>query len=95
MITAKISAACPMTSRRRASSRVGRPAVSKPSTTASGVTSRVATARRYRWPAVDIDRFLLANEATWQRLATLTSRAGRSAGRLAAAELDAREKGLV
>jgi uncharacterized membrane protein SpoIIM required for sporulation len=37
---------------------------------------------------VDIDRFLLANEATWQRLAELTSKAGRSAGRLPAAELD-------
>jgi len=37
---------------------------------------------------VDIDRFLLANEATWQRLAALTSKAGRTAGRLPAAELD-------
>jgi len=37
---------------------------------------------------VDIDRFLLANEATWQRLATLTRKAGRSAGRLPAEELD-------
>ena len=37
---------------------------------------------------MDIDRFLLANEPTWQRLATLTRRAGRSAGRLPAEELD-------
>ena len=37
---------------------------------------------------MDIDRFLLANEVTWQRLATLTSKAGRSAGRLPADELD-------
>jgi len=37
---------------------------------------------------VDIDRFLLANEATWQRLAALTAKAGRTAGRLPAAELD-------
>ena len=37
---------------------------------------------------MDIDRFLLANEATWTRLAELTRKAGRSAGRLPAAELD-------
>jgi uncharacterized membrane protein SpoIIM required for sporulation len=37
---------------------------------------------------VDIDRFLLANEATWQRLDKLTHKAGRSAGRLPADELD-------
>jgi len=37
---------------------------------------------------VDIDRFLLANEATWRRLAALTDKAGRSAGRLPASELD-------
>ncbi|MEO5678171.1 MAG: stage II sporulation protein M, partial [Acidimicrobiales bacterium] len=37
---------------------------------------------------MDIDRFLLANEATWRRLATLTDKAGRSAGRLPAEELD-------
>lgn len=37
---------------------------------------------------MDIDRFLLANEATWQRLAALTRKAGRSAGRLPAEELD-------
>lgn len=37
---------------------------------------------------MDIDRFLGANEATWRRLATLTGKAGRSAGRLPAAELD-------
>jgi uncharacterized membrane protein SpoIIM required for sporulation len=37
---------------------------------------------------VDIDRFLLANEATWRRLDALTRKAGRSAGRLPAHELD-------
>ena len=37
---------------------------------------------------MDIDRFLLANEATWQRLATLTRRAGGSAKGLRAEELD-------
>ncbi len=37
---------------------------------------------------MDIDRFLLANEATWQRLAALTRQASRSAARLPAAELD-------
>ena len=37
---------------------------------------------------MDIDRFLAANESTWRRLETLTARAGRSAGRLPAAELD-------
>jgi uncharacterized membrane protein SpoIIM required for sporulation len=62
--------------------------VSKPRTTASGVTSRVATPRRYRWVGVDIDRFLMANEATWQRLDALTRKAGRRAGRLPAQELD-------
>lgn len=37
---------------------------------------------------MDIDRFLLANEATWRRLEALTGMAGRSAGRLPAEELD-------
>ena len=37
---------------------------------------------------MDIDRFLLANEAAWQRLAVLTSKAGRSAKSLPAEELD-------
>ena len=37
---------------------------------------------------MDIDRFLMANEATWSRLAELTGKAGRSAGRLPAEELD-------
>ena len=37
---------------------------------------------------MDIDRFLLANEASWQRLATLTRRASRSAARLPAAEME-------
>jgi len=37
---------------------------------------------------VDLDRFLLANEATWQRLHTLTGKAGRSSRHLPAAELE-------
>lgn len=37
---------------------------------------------------MDIDRFLLANEATWQRLAALTRKAGGSGGTLPAGELD-------
>ena len=37
---------------------------------------------------MDIDRFLLANEATWQRLAELTRKASRSAARLPAGELE-------
>ena len=37
---------------------------------------------------MDIDRFLLANEATWRRLDVLTRKASRSASRLPASELD-------
>lgn len=37
---------------------------------------------------MDIDRFLVANEPTWQRLHLLTGKAGRSAKSLPAGELD-------
>lgn len=37
---------------------------------------------------MDVDRFLLANEASWLRLAALTAKAGRSARSLSAEELD-------
>jgi len=37
---------------------------------------------------VDLDRFLASNEASWQRLATLTRKAGRSPRRLSVEELD-------
>jgi len=37
---------------------------------------------------MDIDRYIATHQPTWDRLATLTSRAGRGVGRLTAAELD-------
>src|SRR5829696_2814104 len=84
----------------RAIARDAMPAVSKSSTTASGVTipRGVVAIRwlRYRrppraaWPTplVDVDRFITSHQASWLRLEQLTAAARGAGARLRPAEVD-------
>ena len=84
----------------RASPREPMPAVSNSSTTASGVTMPrglraiwvatvpAATSRGVADPAVDVDRFITTNQASWSRLEQLTGAGRRRGARLRPAEVD-------
>src|SRR5687767_6071815 len=98
--TARRATAWISASSTRASARDAMPAVSKSSTTASGVTMPrgvvaiwmatvpAATSRGVADPAVDVDRFITTNQSSWSRLEHLTAAAGGARARLAPAEVD-------
>src|SRR5687767_3842853 len=84
----------------RARARDAMPAVSKSSTTASGVTMPrgvvairmatvpAATSPGVADPAVDVDRFITINQASWSPLEQLTAVASGTGARLPPAEVD-------